>query len=172
MKKGIKLSVAENHCLENTPVGYGFDNQYPGSRGSLAHLWRRCHYNLGQVKLVCETQGKCYTLECQRLIEKIMVSQPPLLRGSDCVKLGLIEIKGSTSLSVQSARNSEDLMLHQLQSSAQRNRDTADGDISSTTLRDTAAQKLTSGVSDPPSSIDLVAPNCGDESISAAVAPK
>lgn len=104
VKKGIKLSVAENHCLENTPVGYGFDNQYPGSRGSLAHLWRRCHYNLGQVELVCETQGKCYTLEFQRLIEKIMVSQPPLLHGSDCVKLGLIEIKGSTSLSVQSAR--------------------------------------------------------------------
>ena len=174
MKKGIKLSVAENHCLENTPVGYGFDNQYPGSRGSLAHLWRRCHYNLGQVKLVCETQGKCYSLEFQRLIEKIMVSQPPLLHGSDCVKLGLIEIKGSTSLSVQSARNSEDLMLHQLQSSAQGDNDTADGTShpppSKTLLHN--SQKLTSGVSDPPSSIDLVAPNCGDESISAAVAPK
>ena len=48
----------------------------------------------------------------------------------------------------------------------------ADWDIRPTTLKDTAAQELTSGVSDPPSSIDPVVPYCGDEIIAAVVTEK
>ena len=95
-----------------------------------------------------------------------------MLSGSDCAKLGLIEVKGSTSRSVPSARNSEDMMLHQLQSSTHRGSDTTDCDITATTLQDTAAQELTSFVSDPISSIDPVAPYRGDESIAAVDAKK
>ena len=130
------------------------------------------HLYVGQVELVCETQGKCYPLEFQLLSKRIMGSQPPLLSGSDCVKLGLIEIKGSTSLSVQSAQNSKDMMVHQLQSSAQGDSDSVDGDITASTVQNTTAQELTSGVSDPPSSIDPVVPNGGDESIAAVGAEK
>ena len=50
--------------------------------------------------------------------------------------------------------------------------DTADGDIRPTTLQDTATQDITFGVSDPPSSINPVAPNCEDESIAAVVAKR
>lgn len=63
-------------------------------------------------------------------------------------------------------------MVHQLQSSAQGDSDSADGDITSTTLQDTAAQELTSGVSDTPSSIDPVAPNFRNESVATVVAEK
>ena len=52
---------------------------------------------MGQIELMCETQGKPYPLQFQLLSKDVMGSQPPLLSGSDCVKLGLIEIKGSTS---------------------------------------------------------------------------
>ena len=52
---------------------------------------------VGQIELMCETQGKLYPLQFQLLSKDVMGSQPPLLSGSDCVKLGLIEIKGSTS---------------------------------------------------------------------------
>ena len=47
---------------------------------------------VGQVELVCETQGKFHTLQFQLLNKDVMGSQPPLLSGSDCVRLGLIEI--------------------------------------------------------------------------------
>ena len=62
--------------------------------------------------------------------------------------------------------------MHQLQSSPQGDSDTTDWNITATTLQDTAAQELTSVVSGPPSSIDSVAPNCGDESIAAVIAEK
>ena len=52
---------------------------------------------VGQIELMCETQGKLYPLQFQLLSKDVMGSQSPLLSGSDCVKLGLIEIKGSTS---------------------------------------------------------------------------
>ena len=52
---------------------------------------------VGQIELMCETQGKLYPLQFQLLSKDVMGSQPPLLTGSDCVKLGLIEIKGTTS---------------------------------------------------------------------------
>ena len=52
---------------------------------------------VGQIALMCETQGKVYPLQFQLLSKDAMGSQPPLLSGSDCVKLGLIEMKGSTS---------------------------------------------------------------------------
>ena len=47
---------------------------------------------VGLVQLVCETQGKFRTLQFQLLNKDVMGSQPPLLNGSDCVRLGLIEI--------------------------------------------------------------------------------
>ena len=47
---------------------------------------------VGLVQLVCETQGKFHTLQFQLLNKDVMGSQPSLLNGSDCVRLGLIEI--------------------------------------------------------------------------------
>ena len=52
---------------------------------------------VGQIELMCETRGKLHPLQFQLLSKDDMGSQPPVLSGSDCVKLGLIEIKGSTS---------------------------------------------------------------------------
>ena len=46
--------------------------------------------------MVCETQGKLHTLQFQLLNKDVIGSQPPLLSGSDCVRLGLIEIGGNT----------------------------------------------------------------------------
>ena len=51
---------------------------------------------VGQIELVCETRGKHHTLQFQLLNKDVMGSQPPLLSGSDCVRLGLIEIGGNT----------------------------------------------------------------------------
>ena len=51
---------------------------------------------VGQIELVCKTQGKFHTLQFQLLNKDVMGSQPPLLSGSDCVRLGLVEIKGNT----------------------------------------------------------------------------
>ena len=51
---------------------------------------------VGQVELVCETQGKFHTLQFQLLNKDVMGSQSPLLSGSDCVRLGLIEIGRNT----------------------------------------------------------------------------
>ena len=51
---------------------------------------------VGQVELVCETQGKFHTLQFQLLNKDVMGSQPPLLSGSDFVRLGLIEIGRNT----------------------------------------------------------------------------
>ena len=47
---------------------------------------------VGQVQLVCETQGKFHTLQVQLLNKDVMGLQPPFLSGSDCVRLGLIDI--------------------------------------------------------------------------------
>ena len=55
---------------------------------------------VGQVELVCETQGKFHTLQFQLLTKNVMGSQPPLLSGSDCVRLGLIEIGRNTCCSL------------------------------------------------------------------------
>ena len=44
-----------------------------------------------------------------------MESQPSLLSGSDCIKPGLIVIKGSPSLSALRGAQSNDLMICQLQ---------------------------------------------------------
>lgn len=65
---------------------------------------------VGQIKLICETQGKLHTLQFQLLSKDVMGSQPPLLRGADCVKLGLIQ--GTTPSACQknqqaSARTSQ-----------------------------------------------------------------
>ena len=48
---------------------------------------------VGQIELVCEIQGKFHTLQFQLLSKDVMGSQPPLLSGSDCIRLGLIEIR-------------------------------------------------------------------------------
>ena len=50
----------------------------------------------GQVEFVSETQGKFHTLQFQLLKKDVMGSPPPLLSGSDCVRLGLIEIGRNT----------------------------------------------------------------------------
>ena len=44
--------------------------------------------------MICETQAKLYPLQFQLLSKDVMGSQPPLLSGSDSVKVGLLEIKG------------------------------------------------------------------------------
>ena len=51
---------------------------------------------VGQIELTCETQGKLHNLQFQLLSRDVMGSQPSLLSGSDCVKLGLVEVKGNT----------------------------------------------------------------------------
>ena len=51
---------------------------------------------VGQVELVCETQGKFHTLQFQLLNKDVIGSQPPLLSGSCCVRLGLTEIGRNT----------------------------------------------------------------------------
>ena len=51
---------------------------------------------VGQIELVCETRGKHHTLQFQLLNKDVMGSQPPLLSGSDSVRLGLIEIGGNS----------------------------------------------------------------------------
>ena len=189
----IKLSAAKNHFVRKTlqldtasttntlavddlwsmcPAGFDVNSLIRPSHATLHTYGGGIITPVGQVELVCETQGKCYPLEFQLLSKKVIRSQPPLLSGSDCVKVGLIGIKGSTSLSAPSVRNSEDMMVHQLQSSSQGDSDTTDWNITATTLQDTAVQEPTSVVPDPPSSIDPAALNCGDESIAAVVAEK
>ena len=49
-----------------------------------------------QIDLTCETQGKFNILQFQLLRKQDMGSKPPLLSGSDCVRLGLVAIKGYT----------------------------------------------------------------------------
>ena len=51
---------------------------------------------MGQIDLVCATQGKFHTLQFQLLNKDITGSQPLLLSGSDCVRSGLVEIRGNT----------------------------------------------------------------------------
>ena len=143
----IKLSAAKNHFVWKTlqldtasttntlavddlwsmcPAGFDVNSLIRPSHATLHTYGGGIITPVGQVELVCETQGKCYPLEFQLLSKKVMGSQPPLLSGSDCVKLGLIGIKGSTSLSAPSVRNSKDMMVHQLQSSSQGDSDTTD----------------------------------------------
>ena len=47
---------------------------------------------VGQVELVCETQAKFHTIQFQLLNKDVVGSQPPVLSGSDCLRLGLIDI--------------------------------------------------------------------------------
>ena len=66
---------------------------------------------VGQIELTCETLGKLHDLQFQLLSREVMGSQPPLLSGFDCVKLGLVEVKGNTPSSqhdglTESARKS------------------------------------------------------------------
>ena len=51
---------------------------------------------LGQIELVCETQGKFHTLQFRLFKKDVMGSRPPLLSGSDCVRLGLVEMRANT----------------------------------------------------------------------------
>ena len=63
---------------------------------------------VGQIELTCETRGKLHNLQFQLLSRDVLGSQPPLLSGFDCVKLGLVEVKGNTpsSQNDESARKS------------------------------------------------------------------
>lgn len=100
----FKLSVATNRFVWKTRhLGTASANQYGGvGRGVITPMAR--------VELVCETQGKCYSLEFQLSNKKVVGSQPPQLSGSDCVNLGVIEIKGSNSLIGPSVPNSKDMI--------------------------------------------------------------
>ena len=69
---------------------------------------------VGQIELTFEFQGKLHNLQFQLLSRD--GSQPPLLSGSDCVKLGLVEVKGNTPSSqhdglTESARKSDVFQL-------------------------------------------------------------
>ena len=63
---------------------------------------------VGQIELVCETQGKFHTLQFQLLSKDVMGSQPPLLSGSDCIRLGLIEIRRNAPSLHQNDHNETD----------------------------------------------------------------
>ena len=71
---------------------------------------------MGQVDLVCETQEKLHTLKFQLLSKEVIGSQPPLLSGSYCVKLGL---KGSVPLPVPSVPKESAEKVCQLDSEVQ-----------------------------------------------------
>ena len=96
----IKLSAAKNHFVWKTlqldtasttntlavedlwsmcPVGFDVNSLIQPSRATLHTYGGGVITPVGQVELVCETQGKCYPLEFQLLSKRIMGSQPPLL---------------------------------------------------------------------------------------------
>ena len=105
--KTLQLDTA---CTTNTlavddltsmcPVGFDVNALFLPSQAVLHTYGGGVIKSVGQVELVGETQGKLRTLKFQLLSKEVMGSRPPLLSGSDCVKLGLIEIKGSVPLPV------------------------------------------------------------------------
>ena len=102
---------------------------------------------VGQVELVCETQGKFHTLQFQLLTKDVMGSQPPLLSGSDCVRLGLIEIGRNTCCSLDRTNpKGEASEVCQLYSGPQRGRveesGTPDQEVRPTSLNGGATEEL------------------------------
>ena len=57
-------------------------------------------YGGGEIKPVGQVELVCETLPFQLLTKDVMGSQPPLLSGSECAKLGLIEIGRNTCCSL------------------------------------------------------------------------
>ena len=70
-----------------------------------------------------------------------MGSQPPILSGSDCVKLGLIEIKGSVPLPVPSVPKESAEKVCQLDSEVQEKSSKSSRVTPPTTLHDSSATK-------------------------------
>ena len=99
------------------PVGFDASSLIQPSRATLHTYGGGIITPVGQVELVCETQGQCYTLVFQLLSKEVIGSQPPLLSGSDCVKLSLIDIKGSTT-SAPCAPKDENAAVCQIVSNA------------------------------------------------------
>ena len=82
------------------PVGFDIHSLIKPSSAILRTYEGGVIKPVGQVELVCETQGQFHTLHFQLLTKDVMGSQPPLLSGSDCVRLGLIEIGRDTCCSL------------------------------------------------------------------------
>ena len=82
------------------PVGFDIHSLIKPSSAILRTYGGGVIKPVGQVELVCETQGQFHTLHFQLLTKDVMGSQPPLLSGSDCVRLGLIEIGRDTCCSL------------------------------------------------------------------------
>ena len=81
-----------------------------------------------KVELICKRQGQCYTLAFQLLI-KVIDSQPPLLSGSDCAKLALIDMKRSTPLSAPCIPNDENTAVRQFVSDYQGSRKSVESNL-------------------------------------------
>ena len=87
-------TLAVDDLLEMRPAGFDINHLIKPSHAILHTYGGGVIKPVGQIELVCETQGQFHTLQFQLLNKDVMGSQPPLLSGSDCVKLGLIEIRG------------------------------------------------------------------------------
>ena len=72
--------------------------------------------------MVYETQEKFHTLQFQLLNKDVMGSEPPLLSGSDCVKLGLVEIRENTCSLDRNNPKGGDSEVYQLNSGPLRGR--------------------------------------------------
>ncbi len=49
-------------------------------------------HTVGQVELICERDSRFHTLTFQVLPDDVMIGKPPLLSGTDCVRLGLVQV--------------------------------------------------------------------------------
>ena len=89
-------TLAVDDLRKMCPAGFDIHGLIKPSSAILRTYGGGVIKTVGQVELVCETQGKFHTLQFQLLNKEVMGSQPPLLSGSDCVRLGLIEIGRNT----------------------------------------------------------------------------
>ena len=126
-------TLAVNDLWDMCPAGFDVSSLIRPSRATLHTYGGGIITPLGQVELVCERQGQRYTLVFQLLSKEVIGSQPPLLSGSDCVKLGLIDIKGSTPQSVSCVPNDENTAVHQIVTNAQGGGEIIDSSFHSST---------------------------------------
>ena len=91
-KKHMICLLAVDDLRTMCPAGFDIHRLIKPSTATLRSYGGGVIKPVGQVELVCETQGKFHTLQFQLLNKDVMGSRPPLLSGSDCVRLGLIEI--------------------------------------------------------------------------------
>ena len=122
---------------------------------------------VGQIDLVCETQGKFHTLQFQLLNKDVMGSQPPLLSGSDCVRLGLVEIRGNTCSLDRNNQKGGASEVCQLTSGPLRGRveesGTPDQEVRPASLNGSATEEI--NVTEETTSTSLVHGTCEDISV-------